>query len=575
MGAVPRARAPRWSRRDARWRRGWTRAIERMPLPDVAMLERAQTAGVASGVLVGDRRDRRGGGAGRRRRAAARSTYLMLAMPLEAQDLQRATGRPGRCCPTASALSSVAGTAAQQTALAGLVGKEADGRAQRSRGGAGSRSSRRWGRSCGSGCCTVHGGAGLGRDPGAARRRSRVLLGVAAFLLRRGRAARSSWSRRDSRRPRLGRQGSRLAADDQRAATSASGAARSRTSRPRRSATGPPRCPRRHPARSRRDAGLERRHRRPRRGAGGVVSRARARRTGVEHVRPLPAARAARRGRHGGGLHGGPARRRGLRRVFVVKRLRPQLARNRAAVEQFIDEAKLGSTLVHSNIVPVFDFGKVGDEYFLAQEYILGRDLGTAAAAPHRDVRPAADRAAGRSTSCTRCWRRSRTRTAGPTATGSPHRRSSTATSRPATSWSSARGEVKLFDFGIVKAEGRVSKTEVGVVKGNVSFMSPEQARGQAVDARSDLFSLGLVSVLLPDRRAAVSGREHVRSADAGGDRAGDRAAEADRRAAAASSAVIARVLAVDPAQRYQTAAEFAAALAPHIVGRQGRRRRR
>ena len=57
----------------------------------------------------------------------------------------------------------------------------------------------------------------------------------------------------------------------------------------------------------------------------------------------------------------------------------------------------------------------------------------------------------------------------------------------------SARGEVKLFDFGIVKAEGRVTKTQHGVVKGNVSFMSPEQARGIDVDARADLFSLGLV----------------------------------------------------------------------------------
>ena len=70
-------------------------------------------------------------------------------------------------------------------------------------------------------------------------------------------------------------------------------------------------------------------------------------------------------------LHGAE----GFRRVFVVKRLRPHVARNRAAVEQFIDEAKLGSSLVHSNIVPVFDFGKVGDEYFMAQEYIVGRDL--------------------------------------------------------------------------------------------------------------------------------------------------------------------------------------------------------
>ena len=52
---------------------------------------------------------------------------------------------------------------------------------------------------------------------------------------------------------------------------------------------------------------------------------------------------------------------------------------------------------------------------------------------------------------------------------------------------------MKLFDFGIVKAEGRVTKTQHGVVKGNVSFMSPEQARGIDVDARADLFSLGLV----------------------------------------------------------------------------------
>ena len=70
-------------------------------------------------------------------------------------------------------------------------------------------------------------------------------------------------------------------------------------------------------------------------------------------------------------LHGAE----GFRRLFVIKRLRPELARNRNAVDQFIDEAKLGSSLVHPNIVPVFDFGKVGDEYFMAQEYVVGRDI--------------------------------------------------------------------------------------------------------------------------------------------------------------------------------------------------------
>ena len=62
----------------------------------------------------------------------------------------------------------------------------------------------------------------------------------------------------------------------------------------------------------------------------------------------------------------------------------------------------------------------------------------------------------------------------------------------------SARGEVKLLDFGVVKAaEGRVARTEIGVVKGNVTYMSPEQARGLDVDARADLFSLALVMYTL------------------------------------------------------------------------------
>src|SRR6185436_214002 len=66
----------------------------------------------------------------------------------------------------------------------------------------------------------------------------------------------------------------------------------------------------------------------------------------------------------------------GFTRSFVLKRLRPELARDKEAVAQFIDEARLQADLVHSNIVPVFDFGVVGGEYFMTQEYIAGRDLG-------------------------------------------------------------------------------------------------------------------------------------------------------------------------------------------------------
>jgi hypothetical protein len=65
----------------------------------------------------------------------------------------------------------------------------------------------------------------------------------------------------------------------------------------------------------------------------------------------------------------------GFTRAFVLKRLRPELAHHKEAVAQFIDEARMQASLVHSNIVPVFDFGMVGGEYFMTQEYIVGRDL--------------------------------------------------------------------------------------------------------------------------------------------------------------------------------------------------------
>src|SRR5262249_6815007 len=131
----------------------------------------------------------------------------------------------------------------------------------------------------------------------------------------------------------------------------------------------------------------------------------------------------------------------------------------------------------------------------------------------------------------------------------------------------SARGEVKLFDFGIVKAEGRVTKTQHGVVKGNVSFMSPEQARGVDVDARADLFSLGLVMYYCLAGDVLYKGNTTyellVKAATGPG--AEDLARIAAR--PAPSDDLVSRALQVDPAQRFATAAEFAAAIPPHVGG--------
>jgi serine/threonine protein kinase len=258
----------------------------------------------------------------------------------------------------------------------------------------------------------------------------------------------------------------------------------------------------------------------------------------------------------------------GFRRTFVVKRLRAELARDPAVVAQFIDEANLGSTLVHSNIIPVFDFGKVGDEYFLAQEYILGRDLGRITARLiERDGTPlpypVVLHVAHETLKALEYAHTKRGDSGKPL--GIVHRDVS-----PNNVLVSARGEVKLFDFGIVKAEGRVTKTEHGVVKGNVSFMSPEQARGADTDGRSDLFSMGLVIFYCLTGEVLYRGNTTyellVRAAT------GPDASEQARIAAlpGVCAEIVARALQVDPAERYQTGGEFAAALVPHITGAAG-----
>jgi hypothetical protein len=182
----------------------------------------------------------------------------------------------------------------------------------------------------------------------------------------------------------------------------------------------------------------------------------------------------------------------GFRRAFVIKRLRPEMRRNAEAVAQFIDEANLQAALMHPNIVPVFDFGQADDEYFIAQEYVQGRDVGRLTRRLVERGEPMlpvpAIMAIGHEMLAALEFAHTKTDDAG-RALEIVHRDVT-----PDNVLVSAHGEVKLIDFGIVKAaQGRVTRTEIGLVKGNVDFMSPEQARGRAVDGRSDVFSAALV----------------------------------------------------------------------------------
>lgn len=253
----------------------------------------------------------------------------------------------------------------------------------------------------------------------------------------------------------------------------------------------------------------------------------------------------------------------GFKRFFVLKRLRPELAGNQEAVNQFIDEARLGASLVQSNIVPVFDFGRDEEGYFLAQEYIVGRDVDALLTASREKrghaLEPGLASLIAQEALKALAYAHGKQNEQG-RALALVHRDVS-----PNNLMVSARGEVKLLDFGIVKSDERVTRTQAGMVKGNLFFMSPEQARALEVDARSDLFSLGMVLVAMLSGEPLYSGDnvyELMTRAAAGP--SGDDLLRVQRTCGALAP-VILRALSVDPGGRFSSADEFAHAIAAAV----------
>ena len=182
----------------------------------------------------------------------------------------------------------------------------------------------------------------------------------------------------------------------------------------------------------------------------------------------------------------------GFEKLVVLKRILPHLAAEEEFVSLFLDEAKTTVALSHGNIVQVFDMGKDADgDYFIAMEYVAGKNL-------RRLTKRVLDRSAAPLTPAMAAYvvgeilkglDYAHRRTDG---TGRPlgivHRDVS-----PHNILISYEGEVKVTDFGIAKAAGKVSRTEAGFVRGKANYMSPEQAGGEAVDGRSDLFGVGVL----------------------------------------------------------------------------------
>jgi serine/threonine-protein kinase len=247
--------------------------------------------------------------------------------------------------------------------------------------------------------------------------------------------------------------------------------------------------------------------------------------------------------------------REGFEKPVILKRIHSTIYADPQFRNMFIDEAHISMTLSHSNIVQVLDLGLGGGRYFLAMELVDGWDLGRLvhrAAAARMPLPPELGLYITSEVCRALSYAHSKTHLGNPL--GIVHRDVS-----PHNVLVSDQGEVKLTDFGIAKAMNKREQTGTGVVKGKVAFMSPEQALGTAIDARSDLFSLGIMLYVL------MTG---VRPFEAPTDlEILLRVQKADYRPATQARPgikpelveIITRAMKLSPAERYQTADEMLA----------------
>jgi serine/threonine-protein kinase len=194
----------------------------------------------------------------------------------------------------------------------------------------------------------------------------------------------------------------------------------------------------------------------------------------------------------------------GFERKVAIKRVHPHLAQDKSFVDSFRAEAELCARLAHPNIVAVFDFGKVEDTYFFAMEHVEGMDLlrlRKRCAAAKRTIPTRLVALIGREI----CEGLAFAHESALDQAGKPlrvlHR-----DLNPSNVLLSRSGQVKISDFGIAKALGESARYQTRNIAGKLTYLSPEQARGEPFDLRADLYALGLVVWELLCLRAAFSG---------------------------------------------------------------------
>lgn len=254
----------------------------------------------------------------------------------------------------------------------------------------------------------------------------------------------------------------------------------------------------------------------------------------------------------------------GFEKTIAVKKVLPQFSDDQNFLTMLSDEARLTVTLSHPNIVQLFDFGKIGNDYFIAMELVEGVDLKTLLTRMQERGQkiPVAIACYIMEEVCRGLQHAHTMKDGGGKPLEIVHRDIS-----PQNILLSFNGEVKVTDFGIAKAASNLTHTQTGMIKGKVAYMSPEQGDGLTLDGRTDIFSAGLVLYEILTQKILFDGDSQFEIL--GKIKATHINMEMlPSTIPAELRAILAKALAHDVSNRYTSAADFQKALHQYLADR-------
>src|SRR5262245_34082622 len=256
----------------------------------------------------------------------------------------------------------------------------------------------------------------------------------------------------------------------------------------------------------------------------------------------------------------------GFKKNVAIKRILPNLTKNKKFIRMFLDEARLSLHLQHANVVQVFDIGVSEGMYFIVMEYVDGANLKTVVDWLKRNGK---GRGVAHSLYLTMevCKGLAYAHDVGDPETGKPlgivHRDIS-----PPNILISKNGEVKLVDFGLAKAASQIEDTEPGVVKGKFSYLSPEAAMGRDVDHRADIFAVGILLYELLTGKRLFFGETDYQTVELVRQSRVPPIAAQNPEVEPELEEIVRRALARDVEERYQHAADLQDSLAQYLFSR-------